>query len=94
MNKRKDDLRPFNTLLGYIGRATSKGMKGRMIVLSDVQGFVARGRYSYYTTEALVRKFTMNILRMFAPHIQLSYIINRSLLGFTNKNGFEKINIS
>jgi len=27
---------PFNALLGYIGTATSKGMKSRMIVLSDV----------------------------------------------------------
>jgi len=27
---------PFNTLLGYIGTATSEGMKRRMIVLSDI----------------------------------------------------------
>jgi len=28
---------PFNTLLGYIGTATSEGMNWRMIVLSDIQ---------------------------------------------------------
>jgi len=27
---------PFNLLIGYIGTATSDGMTGRMIVLSDI----------------------------------------------------------
>jgi len=35
--KKKDVLLPFNALLGYIGTATSKGMKWRMIVLSDIR---------------------------------------------------------
>jgi len=28
---------PFNALLGYIGRATSEGMKWRIIVLWDIR---------------------------------------------------------